>query len=269
MSRLIEFEFVPVEDLRSADGNLSWFELSYGYIHFNTDPEPLLVYSDAYLARHQATGDVPAGHSDIQYYIARLWEDVAGALPELFEPVPRSIQTLVAPYLERWRDWQKRTDAYLDRTPEIDQDSEKVARFLELAHGWYRELDAGYLKSPPGIIGWSDETHVHVLWDNGDAVEDGVPVWRASCGRVRIAKDVFFDELKAFHRSFMAGMAGRIDAAGQLRPESGITIDMPALFAEQRDRTALLDMTITRPAVRNGTWDEIEDAVAKVCAADL
>lgn len=267
MSRLIEFEFVPVEDLRSADGNLTWFELSYGYIHFNTDPDPLLVYSDEYLARHRAAGDMPAGHADIQYYIARLWEDVAGALPELFEPVPRSILDRVEPYLDRWRDWQKRTDAFLDRTPEIDQDSEKVARFLELAHGWYRELDAGYLRSPPAIIGWSDETHVHVRWDNTDVVEDGVPVWKASCGRFCIAKDAFFDELKAFHRSFMAGMASRIDAASQLPPESGITVDTPALFAEQRDRTALLDMTITRPPVRSGPWREIEDAVAKVCAA--
>ncbi len=268
MTRLIEFEFAPIETLRGAGSQLSWYELSDGYFQFNTEPERLMVYSDAFLDRYAAAEGIRL-RPQVQYYIARLWEDVAGAYPDLMDPVPSSIVERVAPYLGAWRDWQDRTEAFLERTPEIDQDSERVTHFLELANGWYQQLDAGYLKAPPGIIGWSDETHVHVQWDNRDAVEEGVPVWQAGAGHYTIAKDAFFEDLKAFHRSFMAGMANRIDAASQLPADRGVVVDTPALFAEQRERTALLDMAVSRsPKRSSATWQEIADVVARICDSD-
>jgi hypothetical protein len=242
-ARLFEFALDALDDVHAwgapPDQSLSWFGLTQGRYRLNAGGHLLLNYSDATVAKHAA--DWPEAYPGpmVDYYVARLWEDLLGMLPDILTPLPRQLHDiLVLPDADRaaWADGLSQSlsdEAYLD------------------AIDWLgaRVLDSGYLQHAPWLRLWSCEGQTFIAWDCTRHMKDGVAVWSATAGHHAMPTDAFVADIGGFHADLIASMEGRVGViVGGGWQRSNVAIDVHALTAEQAQRATALKTALARAA---------------------
>ena len=256
---LFNFTLVPVENVRPWGelGNLKlhWFGLTDGQYWIEAGEASLLEYSKQVREKF-------GGPRYCDYQVVRLYEDVLDIASFVLDPIP----SILVPYIsgvsgQAWRatfrSWKESHDDHRDndRVWEI----EDAASRLTLC----RYLDTGYLTPSSKIFLWSDESMVHIEWDNRDKLFEGVQTWSAVQGAYALPREQFVSEIQSFHSRLMEQMAVRVDLvlAGAL--SSDIQIDLPGLQEEHEFRSLPIDRTIAR-SLQPTDWQRVHEAIQEV-----
>jgi len=254
---LIDFELTPVEKVLpwGSPGNhsLTWFGLTEGRYWINAGVDTLFEYSER--VRHNDADRY------CDYYVGRIFEDVMNMLPAVLEAVPHDLRRYVSGNFGR--EWTKAYELWSEQN--LDEGAGGEAwdmgdRAASLLRD--RVLDTGYLSPPASMLMWSDETDVHIEWNNRDKFIDGVLAWSAIGGSFRLPREKFVTEVEAFHTRLFEQMTSRVDqvAAGALNPD--IQIDLPGLIAENERRQGAFAQALGQKGAT--PWDEIRSAVFEI-----
>ncbi|MFE9580258.1 DUF5984 family protein [Nocardia sp. NPDC006044] len=222
---------------------LHWFALTEGWYSIDLGDHELLRFSERTtdLLRTQAGRQALPHDCYVEYYVARLWEDVLTLLPGVLEPVPGDLIDFVGSESTNW--------SWAD-TPEVDA-----------ASTWYGDhtLDTGYLWFGPHIRCWrtidADSDSVTVAWRYPADPESEIEFTGPSTGRVSVPTDEFRTAVIEFDQSLMSAMSDRIREFESSGPPTGIEIDLDLLLHEQKDRAHWLTQAQAR---QPGTdWDAV------------
>jgi hypothetical protein len=256
---LFNFALVPLDSIEPwgnpGEYNLHWFGLTDGEYWILAGEHVLLEYSDA-LRR-----DAGAPHY-CSYQVARLHEDVMKMAARVLEPVPPNLM----PYMsgERGQAWRAGYGARMAMFEE-HLDDERVFALVDNSSTWISDrcLDTAYLSPSANIWMWSDETTVHIEWDNRDRLHKGLPAWSACVGSHRIGRATFETELRAFHGALMEQMGRRKDEvlAGALPVD--VQVDLPALEREHARRSRTIEEAIARPSSPTD-WAAVASAISEI-----
>ncbi|MQY10336.1 hypothetical protein SRB5_04430 [Streptomyces sp. RB5] len=225
---MIRFRLRPLDRIEpwgDETPKLHWFGLSDGWYWLEAGSHELLRY----------TG--PDDPPYVDYYVARLWEDLREILPTVLEPVPADLVTFIADDVPPWGD-DEITDAVL------------------AAYSWHGEhwLNLGYLSSAPRLRFWRTT-------DDGDTVTLD---WRRSPGftgpataRIAVPTEDFRAAVREFDDAFLAAMAERVREVVAAGGVPGVEIDLDRLRREHRtrvapvpERSARTDWELVRAGVR-------------------
>ncbi|MFG1792362.1 DUF5984 family protein [Nocardia sp. NPDC049149] len=222
---------------------LHWFTLTEGWYCIDLGDHELLRYSDrtTELLRAQAGRQATPQHPYVDYYVARLWEDMLALLPTALEPVPADLVDFIDSASADWS---------LPETPEA-----------EAASIWYGDhtLDTGYLWFGPHLRWWRtvDETSdiLTVAWHHPTDPESEIEFAGPSSGRFSLPTDDFRSAVVEFDRNLMSAVARRVRKFRTLGPPTGIEIDLDLLVHEQRTRTQWLPEAMRRRPETD--WDAV------------
>ena len=242
---LIEFDFLPLEAL-PAFGGAHWFGL--------TDARFCLRVGEQALFERAPAGADGAAEVDrrIDHQLARLHADLLGQLPDVLEPVPKSIASRIET-LDAQLAWLHGIEARHATMPEEDDDAEDA---WWLATGWLqgaRRLDTGWLRDMPAIWLLRIDDAVHLRWHANDASE--ARRWSATSGEHVLPVDRFRDEVRDFHTRLMDGMAERIDAL-----DRRAAIDREAFERDQEQARQLLGRAF-EPHPDPTDWTAVDEAI--------
>lgn len=237
------FRLTPLPEVEpwGPERSLHWFALTDGCYWLALDGLELLRYTPLTVGRFRAPGSPPY----VDYYLARIWEDLLRLLPEALEPVPDDLVDLIT------SDWPPAED---ERT--------------DAALCWCSDhiLDLGYLRCPPEIRWWRrvdddhDRDHITVAWKHPTR-DDGNFEWEAPrTGQATIPCSEFVAAVEGLDRELMAAMDERISQLERSGPPPGVRLDIPALRAEHQDRTLWLQRARTRRPETN--WPEVRAGAA-------
>ncbi|WP_433662941.1 DUF5984 family protein [Nocardia sp. CA-128927] len=213
---------------------LHWFALTEGWYYIGLGDHDLLRVSarTAELLRTQAGHRETPHDCYVEYYVARLWEDVLTLLPSALEPVPADLLDFV--------DTEPTTWSWAD-TPEVDA-----------ASTWYgdRTLDTGYLWFGPHLRWWrtvdDSSDSVTVAWRYPVDPESEIEFTGPLTGRISMPTDEFRTAVIEFDRNLLAAMNERLREFESSGPPEGIEIDLALLEHEQQDRAHWLAQTLER-----------------------
>ncbi|GII55826.1 hypothetical protein Pth03_42150 [Planotetraspora thailandica] len=237
LSRVIRFRFAltPLGEVAPwgrHQRSLHWFGLTSGWYWIELGDHELLRYSPETLRRYHDEGPA-ARHPYVDYYVARLWEDVDELVPTVMQPVPPDLLRFMA---SDQRDW-----------PPLDSDAT-----VEVAT-WYggHVLDLGYIRQPPHIRAWRTVAGGHdtvtVTWRHDD--DGDIRFTAAPSGSVTVPAASFLAAVRRLDRELMAAMDRRVKALERTGPPDGVELDVPGLRAEHADRTTWLDRHLRREPV--------------------
>lgn len=190
---LIDFDLTPIEDVgpwgTPGDHSLTWFGLTEGRYWINAGADTLLEYSE-----HANRNDADR-YCD--YYVARIYEDVVHMLPAVLEVVPPDLRKYVAG--NSGREWIETYNSWSGQNLDEDAGNE-ASDVADRAASLFSErlLNTGYLSPPATILMWSDETDVHIEWDNRDKFIDGILAWSATSGNFNLPREQFVKEVESF-----------------------------------------------------------------------
>lgn len=249
---LFNFALAPLADVmpwgEPGTPSLHWFGLTQGQYWIAAGDALLLDYS----VEERARSGLPRL---CDYYVVRLHEDLLEMLPSILEPVPNDL----APWLQR-----AKRDALAAWEPETEPAWD--ARDRALSWIGERTLDLGYLSAAADIRFWSDDTSVHIAWDNRGILFDKAPAWSADVGHLTLQRPAFEAEVRCFHARLIKDMAERVEAVigGALNP--AIAIDHHQLAREQVQRGQALDEALARPSPSTD-WTRVREAISMAQAA--
>lgn len=242
------FELYPLDEVSPwgrDEPNLHWFGLTDGWYWIEGGGQELLRRTR-----------VDHGHPYVDYYLARLWEDVNVLTPDVVEPVPTDLQTFVASDNRQWvRD-------PLDFIPDEDLDPEAPDHPAITAMSWHCEhyLDFGYLRNSPDLRFWrtvdGGRDEITVDWRHQDDGEIGFSA--GSAVRFTVATSEYLDAVHALDRELMAAMEQRVAELERRGGLPGVSLDVPWLRREHEDRAQWLARNLDRTpetdweAVRQG-----------------
>ncbi|MFI6046499.1 DUF5984 family protein [Nocardia sp. NPDC051321] len=213
---------------------LPWFALTEGWYYIDVGGHDLLRVSErtAELLRTQAGHRAAAHDCYVEYYVARLWEDMLTLLPSALEPVPSDLIDFAGSESTGWS---------LADTREVDA-----------ASTWYgdRTLDTGYLWFGPHVRCWrtvdGGGDSVTIAWHYPPDPESEIEFTAPPTGRVNVPTDEFRTAVIEFDRTLLAAMNERLREFELLGPPAGIEIDLPLLQQEQQDRANWLAQALER-----------------------
>lgn len=256
---LFNFTLTPLERIqpwgKPGEYRLHWFGLTDGQYWMEVGADALFEYSQ------HARG--PLGISRYcDYQVARLYEDILEMTPHVLEPVPPSLVQYLSGY--KGRAWDEKASSwYSEGCERLDDD-----RFWEIAgdsSAWIgdRILDTAYLSPSTKIRMWSDQSLVHVEWDNTERLIQGSPAWSASRGIFCLSRAEFLAEVLSFHTRLMKQMSERIERvlAGALPPE--VQVDFSALQREHGQRSRSIESAVKEPAVPTN-WQSVTEAIHEI-----
>jgi hypothetical protein len=222
----ISFDLDSLEDA-PAWGNpgecrLHWFGLTSGRFWIETSSGRLLEYTAAI----QESWSLPGLHPD--YFVARLFEDLASMLPAILESVPADIAARVAD-----PDWRATGELW----SESAEDEQRWEPWYAATRWWYnRSLDMGYLKHAPRLTFWRVEETLFFQW-KADNKENGVPVWTLPEGQISIAVSTFEAAAVQFCEEILDIMERRVGSIQQDGwKRTDCTLDVDGLVHEQTAR---------------------------------
>jgi hypothetical protein len=245
---LFDFHLCPLEKVQPwgkfPDLSLSWFSFTEGFYRLQVGSEFLLNYSDEVVSHWAKQFSHIYGGSFVDYYVARLWEDILDMLPDVLEPLPSELSNFLEKDEDAWFQWESNALNWIDNQP----DEDKVLETFELAVSWqrFRCLDAAYLQNSPRIWIWSTEESVIISWDNTDVLLESIQVWSTTQGHFYIKRDEFLDEVRAFDNKLMSDMAERVDSVCAYWCRTEISVDSQHLRYEQQDRKTWLDQALKK-----------------------
>ncbi len=222
----ISIDLDSLEDVpawgKPGECRLHWFGLTSGRFWIETSCGTLLEYTAAI----QESWSLPGLHPD--YYVARLFEDLASMLPAILEPVPTDIATRVAD-----TGWRARGEQWSESV----EDEQRWEQWDAAARWWYdRSLDMGYLKHAPRFTFWCVEETLFFQW-KADDKENGVPVWTLSEGQISIDVRTFETAAVRFCEKILDIMERRVGSIQQDGwKRTDCTLDVDGLVHEQTAR---------------------------------
>lgn len=260
---LFNFTLDPLENIQpwGEPGNLKlhWFGLTYGQYWIEAGEVSLLEHSKQV---REKLGD--PRYCD--YQVVRLYGDVLDLASYVLQPVAASL----VPYISgvSGQAWQATYSSWFDSWYENRGnrlDRERLWEIADAANQWtqVRNLNTGYLTPSARIVLWSNESMVHIEWDNRDKLFEGVQAWSAVQGAFALPREQFVSEIQSFHSRLMEQMTVRVDQvlAGALSPE--IQIDLVGLQREHAFRSLPIDRTITRSMLPTD-WRRVHEAIQEV-----
>lgn len=195
------------------------------------------------------------------YQVVRLHEDLLAMVSHVIEPVPAELTRYIAG--DRGRAWSEKASAWY--AAKADREDDRYWQIIDSAGIWVgnRTLDSAYLSPSASIRIWSDESLVHIEWDNRSKLVDGVPAWSALCGSHSLPRDEFVREVKSFHTRLMEEMGERVKqvVAGALPPE--VRVDLPNLQREHEKRRLLWEGMFAGPATPTD-WKATYEALLEI-----
>lgn len=269
---LFNFRLRALDDIPPwLDGNLQnphldWYHLSKGAYWIAAGAVELFRYNQTLVEDWKRDYPGERWLAELPYLdneVASLWLDVVDLLPEMLEPLPAPLTRLLAT-TEHWITWARQVDAALDRLPYGDE----AGTLLDKATNWWkrRRLDSKDFMDGPSIWFWSDETSIHIQWDNRGREIDGIPVWEAQLGQHAMPRETFVEEVRAFDARFIRRMHDRVAIAQGEWPHPGIALD-PLLNQSQVFYSTRLQRTFERSTQRESTdWDRVIHAIASIQA---
>ncbi|GAA1002011.1 hypothetical protein GCM10009555_107570 [Acrocarpospora macrocephala] len=205
------------------DRQLHWFGLTNGWYWIELANHELLRYSPETLQRYRT--DHPATQRPyVDYYVARLWEDINEMTPTVLQSVPIDLLDFVASDPDAWQ--PKDSDAAL------------------VAAEWHAEhaLDLGYIRQPPRIRAWrtvsDDLDTVTVTWRHDD--DGDIRFIADPAGQVVIPAESFLTAVRQLDHELMIAMERRIRALERTGPPDGVHLDLRLLRAEHVNRATWL-----------------------------
>jgi hypothetical protein len=253
------FGLCPVDEVSPWGGDqpgLHWFGLTEGWYWIQVGGHELLRYSRL---------DHPDCYVD--YYLARLWEDVIVLTPDVLEPVPADLQPFIASHRTQWAHdpWASGV-AGDDEVDPMAPDHPMVT--AATWHGGH-ELDFGYLRNPPRLRLWrtvrGDRDEVTVDWRHDDDGEIGFTAGPAV--KVAIPTADYRHAVHTLDQELMTAMRQRIEELDRRGGLPGVEVDLAELRRDHdnraRWRARNLDRTPTTDwhTIRHGARHLLGDAV--------
>ncbi|GIH23382.1 hypothetical protein Aph01nite_16920 [Acrocarpospora phusangensis] len=247
---MIEFRFAltplgQVSPWGDEVRRLHWFGLTDGWYWIELDGHELLRYSPETLQRYR-TDQLPAQRPYVDYYLARLWEDITDMTPTVLQPVPKDLLGFVAGDPDTWQP--------------VESDTASIAA------GWHDEhrLDLGYIRQPPRIRAWrtssDDLDTVTVTWRHDD--EGSIRFTADPTGRVVVPAESFLTAVRRLDHDLMIAMERRIRVLERTGPPDGVQLDLRALRAEHLDRTTWLARRLQREPATD--WAAVRAGAAEL-----
>jgi Family of unknown function (DUF5984) len=259
MHVLFNFKLTPLGQVQPWGGpddqRLHWFGLTDGQYWIQAGESAPLEYSDQLRAKF----DWPR-YCD--YQVARLHEDLIEMLPLVLEPVPEDLISYISGVSGTL--WNiKSADWHTNACAQNDDD-----RYWEIADfsaTWIgrRTLDSLYLSPGTNIHMWSDESNVHIEWDNTGMLREGIPAWTAIRGSYLLPRDEFVAEARSFHFRFMAQMTDRVNSVLSGALPSQVKVDLQELQKEHSTRSRSIERNLVEP-VNPTDW-----SLARIAIADI
>ncbi|SNY66367.1 hypothetical protein SAMN05421748_13019 [Paractinoplanes atraurantiacus] len=215
------FELYPLDEVSPWGGEqpaLHWFGLTEGWYWIEVGGHELL---------RRARADYHPPYVD--YYLARLWEDVNMLTPQVLEVVPSELEPFIAS----------------EQEGEFEDDSDE-----EAAAFWHCEhyLDFGYIRNAPRVRLWrtvnGDRDEVTLDWRHHDDGDIGFTAGPAV--RVSVPTADYLEAVRALDRELMAAMRKRIQEIERRGGLPGVEIDLAGLEREHEDRTRWLRLNLAR-----------------------
>lgn len=256
---LFNFTLVPVENVRPwgepGNLNLHWFGLTDSQYWIEAGSDSLLEYSNLVRERF-------GGSRYCDYYVARLYEDVMEMVPHVLEPIP----PVLVPYISgiSGRAWEATFRSWMESHDEQPL-NDRFWQIVDAASCLHnpRCMITNYLSPPAKIMMWSDESTVHIEWDNRDESFEGVQAWSAVQGAFVLPREQFISEIQSFHSRLMEQMAVRVEQVQAGALSSDIQIDLPGLQQEHEFRSLPIDRTIAR-SLQPTDWQRVHEAIQEV-----
>lgn len=252
---MIRFRFGlrPVQDVEPWGGEsptLHWFALTSGWYWIEVGDHELLRYSERTL-RGWAVEEGACGAQIpyVDYYVARLWEDVLEMVSVLTEPVPADLVDFVAGELSDW--------ASHDTSPQA-----------EAAGSWHADhtLYMGPLQNAPRIRLWrtivDGDDAVTIDWKHRPGSDIGFAA--PTTGRIVVPSSAFDAAASELDRTLLSAMEERVTALEAADPPPGVHLDSAQLRREQQDRATWLHRARSRQI--NTDWAAVRAGARELLA---
>jgi hypothetical protein len=256
---LFNFTLAPLDEITPWGGpgqeSLHWFGLTDSQYWLEVGAAKLLEYSDA--ARRRGSSPF------CDYQAARLYEDVIDLARDVLQPIPSDLVPCIAG--QGRKRTRGRMSAWCDKHPDPLDDRQWSVVDAGLTWISRRQLDTAYLTPSAHVLMWSDESMVHIEWDNRLQLIDGACAWTATVGAYSMTRAGFIAECKSFHERLMHEMSRRVGqvVAGGLSPK--IRVDIQALLGEHEVRRHLSPLNVDSLASPTD-WAAVREAMTLVGA---
>lgn len=228
--------------------NLHWFGLTEGWYRIEGGGHELL--------RRSRLDD---RRPYVNYYVARLWEDVNVLTPDVLEPVPADLEPFIASDRARWACDPLEFIPDRDDDGFEDGDPEAPDHPVVTAATWYGEhhLDFGYLRNPPRLRLWragsGDGDLITVDWRHRDDGEVGFTAGPAV--RFSVPAAEYLEAVRRLDRDLMTAMRHRVEELERRGGLPGVDLDLGGLRREHDDRTQWLARNLDRSPKTD--WDAV------------
>ena len=271
---LFDFHLDLIEDCQfnhDDQGKIStcWFYLTCGYYRIAADHDLLLNYSNSLVDQWEQNPSTPDDYffrtlkvnysSYVDYYVARLWEDLIEMLYIISEPLPRALESTISNPVE----WAAKAQDWLDNQPE---DNDEAWDIYYQGTCWLgnRRLYNGYLNSSSEIyIYLSENGLINLVWDNRDREIDNLPAWSAQYGKFSLPEKEFFEEIQSFNDSLIKKMGERIEWIRNNWKDLNKYADLEPLREEHKMRSDHLSEGLKRP-INKENFDKVYEAIEKM-----
>jgi hypothetical protein len=253
---LFNFALIPLDDIRpwGEPGNLSlsWFGLTDGAYWIQAGGSTLFEYSEYARQRLGAP-------RFCEYQVARLYEDIVEMVPYVLEPVPAAL----VPYISGDCDHARASrDTWFEAN--ANRNDDHYWETVESGENWLRvrTLDSAYLSPSATIRLWSDESNVHLEWDNRNKLVEGGHAWSAVIGSHSLPRGEFIRDVRSFHACLMEAMRERAYQVGRGALPNEVRVDLPGLQREHEKRCLLSESLFAAPIVATD-WRAVCDALSE------
>jgi hypothetical protein len=236
------FELYPLDEVSPRGGDqptLHWFGLTEGWYWLEVDGHQLLRR----VGREQS-------HPYVDYYLARLWQDINILTPDVIEPVPTDLQLFVASDPARWACDPLDFVTAADEDAVGDIDPSAPDHPVVTAMIWYGQhnLDLGYLRNAPRLRFWravsGDRDEITVDWRHNEDSE--IRFTAGSAAQFRVPTAASLDAVHTLDRELMAAMRHRVEKLERRGGLPGVDLDPAWLRRDHEDRTHWLARNLDR-----------------------
>ncbi|MGW4830343.1 DUF5984 family protein [Amycolatopsis japonica] len=229
------FRLRPLADVETwGDRHPHWFGLTDGWYWIDVNGHKLF---------HHPSNTVAGKPAPVDYYVARLWEDLLEMLPSVLEPVPADL---------------------VDRmTRDHDAWCEEAVEDAEAALDWYSShfMYTGYLATSPRVVLWrsiADQNMITVDWRH--TAEHGLDCTVPRQGQASVPTELFLRAVEEFNRELIDAMGRRITEIEARGPNPDTHLEQ--LRQEHRQRSRSLAATLQHVPATD--WTAVREGVARI-----
>ncbi|MFD5244919.1 DUF5984 family protein [Amycolatopsis sp. NPDC058340] len=231
------FRLRPLAEVEPwGDRRLHWFALTDGWYWIEVAGHKLF---------HHPSNTVVGQSASVDYYVARLWEDIQEVLPSLLEPVPADL---------------------VDRMTR-DQDAWCGAGVedSETALDWYSShvMHTSYLAASPLIMWWRSivgQDTITVDWRH--TTEHGLDCTVPRQGQASVPTEQFLRAVEDFDRELIDAMNQRITEIEAHGLDTGTQLDLEQFRHEHQQRSRSLAATLRHVPATD--WTAVREGVARI-----